>query len=90
MYAVSLNGTNTDTTSFAAATAAVKAGALDYAAKLAQPVRRGLYRSPKATARINADRARSAAKLAAGVKLPKKAEDVGGNVGGFSFTIARR
>ena len=89
-YNVTLNGQSTDTTSFEAAKNAVKAGVAEFAAKLAQPVRAGLYRSPKTTARINADRVRSAAKLAAGVKLPKKAEDVSGNVGGFTFAIARK
>lgn len=90
MYDVTLNGKTIDTTSFDAAKNAVKAEAVEYAAKLAQPVRNGLYRSPKATARVNADRARSAAKLLNGIKLPKKVENVSGNVGGFSFAITRR
>ena len=89
-YNVNLNGQTTETTSFEAAKNAVKAGVAAFAETLAKPVRAGLYRSPKTTARINADRVRSAAKLAAGVKLPKTAGDVSGNVGGFSFAIARK
>lgn len=89
-YNVNLNGQTTETTSFEAAKNAVKAGVAAFAETLAKPVRAGLYRSPKTTARINADRVRSAAKLAAGVKLPKTAGDVSGNVGGFAFAIARK
>lgn len=89
-YNVTINGQSSDTTSFEAAKNVVKSGAARFAEVLAQPVRNGLYRSPKVTARINADRVRSAAKLASGVKLPKKAEDVSGNVGGFAFAIARK
>ena len=89
-YNVTLNGQSTETTSFEAAKNAVKAGVAAFAESIAKPVRAGLYRSPKTTARINADRVRSAAKLAGGVKLPKKAEDVSGNVGGFAFAIARK
>ena len=89
-YNVTVNGQSTDTTSFEAAKNIVKAGVAAFADSIAKPVRAGLYRSPKTTARINADRVRSAAKLAAGVKLPKKAEDVSGNVGGFTFAIARK
>ncbi len=89
-YSVTTNGQTTDTTSFDAAKNVVKAGVASFAETLAKPVPLGVYRSPKATARINADRVRSAAKLAAGVKLPKKAEDVSGNVGGFAYAIARK
>ncbi len=89
-YNVTLNGQTTETTSFEAAKNAVKAGVTAFAETIAKPVRAGLYRSPKTTARVNADRLRSAAKLAGGVKLPKKAEDVAGNVGGFAFAIARK
>lgn len=89
-YNVNLNGQTTETTSFEAAKNAVKAGVAAFAETLAKPVRAGLYRSPKTTARINADRVRSAAKLAGGVKLPKTAGDVSGNVGGFAFAIARK
>ena len=89
-YNVTVNGQSTDTTSFEAAKNIVKAGVAAFADTIAKPVRAGLYRSPKTTARINADRVRSAAKLAGGVKLPKKAEDVSGNVGGFAFAIARK
>lgn len=90
MYDVTTNGLTTETTSYEAAKNIVKAGVAEFAAKLAQPVRNGLYRSPKTTTRINADRVRSAAKLASGVKLPKTAGDVSGNVGGFAFAIARK
>ena len=89
-YNVNLNGQTTEITSFEAAKNLVKAGVVAFAETLAQPVRAGLYRSPKTTARINADRVRSAAKLAGGVKLPKTTGDVSGNVGGFSFSIARK
>lgn len=89
-YNVTLNGQSTDTTSFEAAKNIVKAGVAAFADTIAKPVRAGLYRSPKATARVNADRVRSAAKLAGGVKLPKTAGDVSGNVGGFAFAIARK
>lgn len=89
-YNVTINGQSTDTTSFEAAKNIVKAGVAAFADTIAKPVRSGLYRSPKTTARINADRVRSAAKLAGGVKLPKKAEDVSGKVGGFAFAIARK
>lgn len=89
-YNVTANGQTTETTSYEAAKNIVKAGVSEFAAKLAQPVRPGLFKSFKATKRINEDRVRSAAKLASGVKLPKKAEDVSGNVGGFAFAIARK
>jgi hypothetical protein len=89
-YNVTLNGQSTDTTSFEAAKNIVKAGIATFAESIAKPVRAGLYRSPKATARVNADRVRSAAKLASGVKLPKTTGDVSGNVGGFAFSIARK
>lgn len=89
-YNVTANGRTVETTSYDAAKNAVKSAASEFAAKLAQPVRAGLFRSPKTTARINADRVRSAEKLAAGVKLPKAAGDVTGNVGGFAFAIARK
>lgn len=89
-YSVTLNGSTSDTTSFDAAKNVVKAGVASFAAALATPVRNGLYRSPKTTARINADRLRSANKLTAGVKLPKTASDVSGNVGGLSYAIARK
>lgn len=89
-YNVTINGQSTDTTSFEAAKNIVKAGVAAFADTIAKPVRAGLYRSPKTTARINADRVRSAAKLAGGVKLPKTAGDVSGNVGGFAFAIARK
>ena len=87
-YNVTLNGQSTDTTSFEAAKNIVKAGIATFAESIAKPVRAGLYRSPKTTARVNADRVRSAAKLAGGVKLPKTAGDVSGNVGGFAFAIS--
>ncbi len=89
-YNVTLNGQSTDTTSFEAAKNIVKAGIATFAESIAKPVRAGLYRSPKTTARVNADRVRSAAKLAGGVKLPKTAGDVSGNVGGFAFAISRK
>ena len=89
-YNVTLNGQSTDTTSFEAAKNIVKAGIATFAESIAKPVRAGLYRSPKTTARVNADRVRSAAKLASGVKLPKTAGDVSGNVGGFAFAISRK
>ena len=89
-YNVTLNGQTTETTSFEAAKNMVKAGVAAFAESIAKPVRAGLYRSPKTTARVNADRVRSAAKLAGGVKLPKTAGDVSGNVGGFAFAIARK
>lgn len=89
-YTATVNGQSTDTTSFDAAKGVIKAGIATLAERLAQPVRAGLYRSPKTTARINADRERSAAKLTAGVKLPKKAEDVSGVVGGVPFAIVRK
>lgn len=90
-YAATVNGQTTEVTSFEAAKNAIKAGVANFAATLSQPVRQGLYRSPKATARINADRERSAAKLLAGVKLPKNAGEVTGSVaGGLSYAIVRR
>ena len=89
-YNVTINGQSSDTTSFDAAKATVKAAAAAFAASLAQPVRAGLFRSPKTTARINADRVRSAAKLAGGVKLPKTAGNVEGSAGGVRYAIARK
>ena len=65
-YNVTVNGQSTDTTSFEAAKNIVKAGVAAFADSIAKPVRAGLYRSPKTTARVNADRVRSAAKLAGG------------------------
>ena len=90
MYEVTVNGKTTDTTSFDAAKNVVKAGVSSFAEAIASPVRAGLYRSPKTTARINADRVRSAAKLAAGVKLPKTAGNVSGSLGGLNYAIARK
>lgn len=90
MYSISINGNTTETSNFEAAKATIKAGMVEYAAHLAKPVRAGLYRSPKTTARINAERAHSASKLVTGVKLPKKAEDVAGSVGGCVFAITRK
>jgi hypothetical protein len=89
-YNVTANGRTVETTSYDAAKTAIKSAAVEFAAKLAQPVRPGLFKSFKATKRINADRVRSAEKLTAGVKLPKTAGDVAGNVGGFAFAIARK
>ena len=89
-YNVTVNGQSTDTTSFEAAKNIVKAGVAAFADSIAKPVRAGLYRSPKTTARINADRVRSAAKLAAGVKLPKPAGNVEGSAGGVRYAIARK
>lgn len=89
-YSVTINGKTTDTTSFEAAKNNVKDSVVAFAGRIAQPVRNGLYRSPKTTARINAERVLSARKLAAGVKLPRKAEDVAGNVGGLAFSIVRK
>lgn len=89
-YNVTVNGNTTNVSSFAAATAAVKTAAAATAAALSTPVRPGLFRSFKATRRVNDDRQRSAAKLAAGVKLPKTAGDVSGKVGGMSYAIVRK
>jgi hypothetical protein len=89
-YNVSINGQTNDTTSFDAAKVLIKTSANDFAVKLAQPVHSGLYRSPKTVSRVNADRLRSAQKLSAGIKLPKKAEDVSGRVGGLAFSITRK
>ena len=89
-YNVTINGQTTETTSYAAAGSVVKEAVTNAAQRLATPIRNGLYRSPKATARINADRERSAAKLLAGVKLPKTAGDVSGRVPGVSYAIARK
>lgn len=90
MYEVNVNGSKSEVTSYDAAKATVKQAAADLATKLAQPVRPGLFKSFKATRRINDDRQRSASKLLAGVKLPKLAGDVSGNVSGLSYAIARR
>lgn len=81
---------NANFTSFAAATGAVKSCAAVASVAAAKPVPPGVYRSFKATRRINADRQRSAAKLLAGVKLPKTAGDVSGKVGGLSYAITRK
>lgn len=90
-YAATVNGQTTETTNFEAAKNVVKAGVASFAARLSQPVRAGLYRSPKTTARINAERERSAAKLVAGVKLPKTAGEVAGSVaGGLTYAIVRK
>ncbi|QDJ96211.1 hypothetical protein Xoosp13_24 [Xanthomonas phage Xoo-sp13] len=90
MYDVTINNKSTDTTSFAAAKEVVKTAAYNLAESLAKPVRNGLYRSPKATARINADRVRSSLKVGAGLKLPKTASDVSGKVGPLNFAITRK
>ena len=55
-YDVRINGTTTETSSYAAATNVVREAAIARAAQLAIPVPRGVYRSPKTTARVNADR----------------------------------
>lgn len=89
-YNVNVNGLNSEVTNYEAAKTAVKTAAATVAAKLSAPVRPGLFKSFKATKRINADRERSAAKLLAGVKLPKTAGNVEGRVGGLSFAIARK
>lgn len=89
-YNVTVNGKTSPVSSYAAATAAIKTAAATAAASLATPVRPGLFRSFKATRRVNDDRQRSATKLLAGVKLPKAAGDVSGKVGGLSYAIARR
>lgn len=89
-YDVTTNGLTENVTSYEAAKNTVKSAAATVAAKLANPVRPGLFKSFKATKRINADRERSAAKLLAGVKLPKTAGNVAGSVGGLSYSIARK
>jgi hypothetical protein len=89
-YDVTINGKTTETTSYPAATGVVKDAAYALAERLATPVRRGLYRSPKATARINADRLNSSLKVGAGLKFPKAAGDVSGKVGGLKFAIVRK
>lgn len=90
MYDVTINGKTTDTTSFAAAKEVVKTAAYNLTESLAKPVRKGLYRSPKATARINNDRLLSSLKVGSGLKLPKNAGDVSGKVGPLAFAIARK
>lgn len=89
-YDVTVNGKITNVSSYDAAKAAVKAAVSVAADNLRTPVRAGLFRSPKTTARVNADRLRSADKLEAGVKLPKTAGNVEGSVGGVRFAIARK
>jgi hypothetical protein len=76
--------------SYDAAKNAIKSCAAVASVALSAPVRPGLFRSFKATRRVNEDRQRSAAKLATGVKLPKTAGDVSGKVGGLSYAIVRK
>jgi hypothetical protein len=90
-YVVNVNGKTTTETSYNAAGAVVKASVAAVAASLRQPLRKGLYRSPKAQNRINAERLRTAANLeAAKVSIPKNAGDATGQLPGLRFTIARR
>ena len=75
--------------SFSAAVATVKATAAELSHTLRTPLPAKLFRSPKAAARINADRARSADRLAAGVKTPRTASEFEGSVGGLRFAVRR-
>lgn len=90
---LSLNGqkfVDGEVSSYDAAKKAIKEGVEACVEVLATPVRVGLYRSPKVTARINADRLRSVENLVKNVKLPKTAGSVGGNVGSLSYSVVRR
>ncbi|WAX21432.1 hypothetical protein [Stenotrophomonas phage RAS14] len=90
-YIVKVNGKTTTETSYNAAGATVKASVARVAASLREPLRKGLYRSPKAQTRANAERLNRAVKLeAAKVTLPKAAGDAFGKLPGFTFAIARR
>lgn len=90
-YIVNVNGKTTTETSYNAAGASVKASVARIAASLREPLRKGLYRSPKVQARITADRLRTAAKLdAAKISLPKTAGDTSGSLPGAFYAIARR
>ncbi len=89
-YDATVNGKTVNVSSYDAAKSAVKAGVASAADALRAPLPYGLYRSRKTTNRVNADRVRSAAKVEAGVKLPKTAGDVSGSVGGVAYAIARR
>lgn len=91
MYAVTINNSTTNVNTYTAAGATVKASVQEVVAKLRQPIRNGVFRSPKATARINADRLRTANKLeAAKVSLPKAAGNVDGQLPGLRFAILRK
>lgn len=90
-YDVTVNGKTTTETSYNAAGAAVKASVARVAESLRQPLRKGLYRSPKAQTRANIERAATANKLeATKVSIPKAAGDASGSLPGLTFTIARR
>jgi hypothetical protein len=88
-YNVNVNGKKVETNSYAAATTVVKAAALAEANRLATRVPAGVYRSPKTTARVNAERFASINQLS-NIKFPKAAGDVAGRVGGMSYTITRK
>lgn len=90
-YDVTVNGKTTTETSYNAAGAAVKASVNRVAESLRQPLRKGLYSSPKAQTRANIERAATANKLeAAKVSIPKTAGNASGSLPGLTFTIARR
>jgi hypothetical protein len=90
-YTVKVNGKTTTETSYNAAQATVKAAVNRVAASLREPLRKGLYRSPKAQTRANAERQITATKLeAAKLSFPKAAGDAVGKLPGVLFAIARR
>lgn len=90
-YLVTVNGKTTTETSYNAAGSTVKASVARVAESLRQPLRKGLYRSPKAQTRISAERLVTAKKLDnAKVSLPKSAGDASGSLPGARFVIVRR
>lgn len=89
-YDVTVNGKTTDVSSYDAAKNTVREAAYTLAEKLATPIRPGVFKSPKVTQRVNADRLRSSFKVGSGIKLPKNAGNVSGKVGPLSFAIVRK
>lgn len=89
-YIVNVNGKSFEAKSYDAAKSTLKSVISELAVKMAEPVRSGLYRSPKAVLRVNDDRIRSAAKLVTGVKFPKTAGEVSGKISGVHYAIARK
>lgn len=89
-YDITVNGQTSNATSYDAAKNAVLNAAYNLAESLAQPIRNGVYRSPKVTARVNADRLNSSIKVGSGIKFPKAAGSVSGKVGPLSYSITRK
>lgn len=89
MYKIAINGNTVQESSFASVKRFLDGMVQRRIASLRTPIRQGVYRSPKVTSRLNAERLSMADRLADGIKYPKTAQAFAGSIGGISFAVSK-